>query len=334
MAVELAKLGHVALVTPDLERSFWFFHDVMGLDEVERRDGVVYLRAWGEFEHHSLSLREGPTAVDHIGLRAKRPDDVELLAGELERSGIEVTRVEDGVEAGQGAAIRFLSPSGHPLEVYYDIAKPKAPEEIRSRLKSNNASAWRRGLSPRRIDHVNLTTTDVESGQAWLCEQLGFRLREYLRPANRPMAAAFLAVTSQVHDVALARDLGGGEGRFHHLAYWFDSLGDVMRAADIVKEHGDLTIDLGPGMHGVSRGFYCYLKDPGSGHRVELFSGGYHIFDPDWEPLEWTSAEFVEANSWWGPHYRPTGDHPMDTTTPCIVAPEGAGTFAEAGAQA
>lgn len=27
---EISKLGHVALVTPDLEKSLWFFRDVIG----------------------------------------------------------------------------------------------------------------------------------------------------------------------------------------------------------------------------------------------------------------------------------------------------------------
>ena len=62
---EIAKIGHAALVTPDLEASHHFVHDLLGLDEVERRDGTIYYRAWGEFEHHSLSLRE-EALQDHM----------------------------------------------------------------------------------------------------------------------------------------------------------------------------------------------------------------------------------------------------------------------------
>lgn len=318
MVGELAKLGHIALVTPDLERSLWFFEDVLGLDEVERRDGTVYLRAWGEFEHHSLSLREGPTGVEHIGWRATGADKLATIAERLTRMGTDVTWIDDEEEAGQGRAIRFTTPTGHPFEIYYDVAKPPAPRQIRARLKSNQASAFRRGLSPRFLDHVNLASTDPHAGQAWMQELLGFRLRECVKPQGTEIAGAWLAVTSQVHDLALIRDPNGLEGRFNHLSYMFDTPNDVMRACDMLREY-DLPIELGPGMHGVSRGFYCYLKEPGSGHRVELFSGGYHIFDPDWEPVVWTEPDLEAAGSWWGPEWLPAPENPTSTTTPCVV---------------
>ena len=54
---------------------------------------------------------------------------MEGFAGQLEGAGVAVTRVEPGEEAGQGAAIRFTTQGGHPFEIFYDIDKPKAPEE-------------------------------------------------------------------------------------------------------------------------------------------------------------------------------------------------------------
>jgi catechol 2,3-dioxygenase len=48
MTAALAKLGHVALSTPDLARSYEFFHDILGLERVEEHEGTVYLRGWGE----------------------------------------------------------------------------------------------------------------------------------------------------------------------------------------------------------------------------------------------------------------------------------------------
>src|SRR5919206_4690086 len=129
----LSKVGHIALVTPDIERSLWFFRDVIGLDEVERAGDTVYLRAWGEFEHHSLSLREGEAAVEHIGLRAAGPDAVAEIAARMEAQGVAVTRVEAGEETGQGEAIRFHSPHGaHPFEVYWEMDRPALPPEQRS----------------------------------------------------------------------------------------------------------------------------------------------------------------------------------------------------------
>src|SRR3990172_13131489 len=54
----IAQLAHVELLTPHLEQSLWFFHDVLGLEETARRSGSVYLRAYEDFYHHTLKLTE------------------------------------------------------------------------------------------------------------------------------------------------------------------------------------------------------------------------------------------------------------------------------------
>lgn len=319
MTPALTKLGHVALATPDLDRSRWFYRDVIGLDETADVDGTIYLRGWGEFEHHSLSLREGPTGIDHFGWRASAADDIEAWSERLRAAGIAVEHVEAGVEAGQGDAIRFVTPSGHPFEIYFEIERPDAPQELRSRLKSNVSRAHRRGASPRRLDHINVATRDVPGGMDWLEQMLGFRVREKITAGSRGMVSAWSAVTSQVHDLALTRDLTGGDGTLHHIAYLFDSREELMLGADVLREEG-IKIELGPGMHGIARSMFCYVRDPGSGHRFELYAGGYHVFDPDWEPIEWTAEEIEAGLVWWGPEYHPGRGHSFDETTPCLPA--------------
>ncbi|WP_197409752.1 VOC family protein, partial [Haloferax profundi] len=114
MAPEVARLGHVALETPDLEESLTFFRDIAGLEEVERVGGTSYLRAVDEYDHHSLSLTQSESAgVDHIGWQTAQPEHVDAYSERLEQLGIDVTRVDAGTEPGQGEAIRFEAPHGH-----------------------------------------------------------------------------------------------------------------------------------------------------------------------------------------------------------------------------
>ena len=56
---DVAHLGRVELLTPDLPSSLEFFVDVLGMDEVERVGDSVYLRAWGDYERASLQLTGG-----------------------------------------------------------------------------------------------------------------------------------------------------------------------------------------------------------------------------------------------------------------------------------
>ena len=187
----VAKLGHVALVTPDLERSTWFFRDIVGLEETDRDGDTVYLGAWGDFEHHSLSLTAGEEAwMDHVGWRASSPEAVDATAALLEEQGVAVEQVEPGRERGQGRAIRFAVPgSGHPFELYWDMDKACAPEDRRSRLKNNAYRAYGHGISPRRIDHVNVWTADADAGARWLVDTLGFKVREEARMGGNLWAA-------------------------------------------------------------------------------------------------------------------------------------------------
>ncbi|HEX4107345.1 MAG TPA: VOC family protein [Solirubrobacteraceae bacterium] len=319
----IAKLGHVAIITPDIEKSLWFFRDVLGLETVAQDAERVYLRGWGEFEHHSLSLAEGAEAgIDHVGWRASAPEDVAAYADRFSATGVEFDRIDPGTETGQGEAIRFLLPEGgdHPFEIYYDIEKPLLPEERRSRLKNQTAKSWARGASVRCIDHVNLWTANPEPPAEWMANELGFKHREMVRLTAGPMVGTWMSVTSLVHDVALFGNPSGDTGRFHHVAYYLDNWQDVLRAMDILAEE-NIPVDLGPGRHGISQAFFCYVKDPGSGHRVELFSGGYHIFDPDWEPVVWNETELAEGLIWWGPEYMPGQLPAMDGTTACRPAP-------------
>ena len=301
MLPEIAKLGHIALVTPDLKKSLWFFSEVLGLEETEVVDGTHYLRAWGDFEHHTLSLRQGEKSlVDHIGWRTKRPEDVAKFAELLTEAGTEVKWIEAGEEAGQGSAIRFKLPSQHIFEIYYDMEKTQPDLDRKSVLKNQTYKSWRKGISPRRIDHVNLSTSlDASIIHNFLIEKLGFKMREYIELSEGNVLVGWLSVTPLVHDVALGTEPNAPTpNRLNHLAYWLDNAQDILRAADILSEEGIEFI--GPGKHGVSQAIYLYVKDPGSGHRVELFSNSYLIFEPDWEPIKWTPEELRVGVTYWG----------------------------------
>ena len=305
-APEIAKLGHVALVSADLEKSLWFFRDTIGLEETEVVDGVHYLRAWGDFEHHTLSITAGETSyIDHIGWRTKRREDVATFAKLLEDAGTEVRWIQAGEEVAQGEAIRFELPSGHRFELYYDMEKTPADESRKSVLKNQTYKSWAKGVSPRRIDHVNLQTSEDNSEIVkYLQEALGFKLREYFVNPDDVQVASWLSVTNLVHDVAIMSTPRSKEpNEMHHIAYWLDNAQDLLRAADILCEAEVQFV--GPGKHGISQAMYIYVKDPGSGLRLEIFTNSYLIFEPDWEPVKWTYEEYLKNGSaYWGDRRR------------------------------
>ena len=50
------RIGRVELKVLDLEKSVDYYTNVIGLEETGRMGDSVYLKAWDEFDHHSVIL--------------------------------------------------------------------------------------------------------------------------------------------------------------------------------------------------------------------------------------------------------------------------------------
>jgi len=289
----IAKLGHVATHTPDLEKSIWFFRDVLGFQLVERDGGVAHFRGLRDWEHHTLSvIASDRRGVDHVAFRTKTPEALDDLAAQFEADGDDVTYVEAGEEAGQGEAIRVRK-FGHPYEFYYDVEKPDAPEGQRSGLKNRVYSeAIGNRISPRRIDHAHVQDSVSQAHADWLVDDLDFQLNERysLTDDGEPWGWWF-SVTPLPHDIAIHRREAGEPPQFDHLSYHLDSLNDLWEAANVLAEH-DIEPDGGPGKHAITSANFLYVSDPASGLCIEFFAGpGYLNFEPDWETIDWTEDE-------------------------------------------
>jgi catechol 2,3-dioxygenase len=296
MAPEVARLGHVALETPDLEASLSVFRDAVGLEEVQREGGTVYLRAVDEFDHHSLRLSVADTAgVDHVGWQTAEPEDVDRFADRLESRGIDVTRVDAGAEAGQGEAIRFEVPNGHRFELYGEEAKPQPPEGRRSTLKNRAYDpSGNHPVAPRRIDHLQIWDRRAKECADWIRDVLGFQVREYYDEADGSRWGTFLSACGAKIDLAVVQSDGGPAPAVHHVAFAVDDPNDLFAAHDVMNERG-IPVD-GIGQHGISRGEFCYVRDPASGHRIEFNTGSYLTFDPHWEPVAWEEGDISDGD--------------------------------------
>jgi len=300
MSPELARLGHVALETPDLEGSLDFFVDAVGFEEVEREGDTAYLRAVDEFDHHSIALSEAEEAgVGHVGWQTRKPEYLGEFETVLEDQGIEVTWIDAGKEAGQGEAFRFTTPTGHEFEFYYEMEKPDPPAERRSKLKNKTYDrTTTNAIAPRRIDHVQLWDPDANDFRAWLTEALNFRVQERYNRTDGSRWGTFLSANGNKIEAAVIEDEEAAMGpALHHIAYKVPSADDLFDAHDAMNEHGIPTD--GIGQHSISRGKFLYVRDPVSGHRIEFNAGGYVVFDPDWDTIEWEEGD-LEDRQWIG----------------------------------
>lgn len=286
----LSQLAHVELITPTPERSLAFWTDVVGLESTEAEGQSVYLRAWGDRFHHTLKLTEGHEArMGHIAWRAAGSEELQEAVARLEAAGAG-EGWQDG-DRGHGPAYRYHGPGGHVHEIFWEVERYVAPEELRSPFPNRPQRYLPRGTAARCIDHVTVATANPRGDAEWYRDTLGHRFMEYTTTPDNPDFAVFCMTTvcERAHDLGLVWDPTPFGGRINHFAYFVESREELLRAADVLLNR-DIAIEYGPGMHGMGEQDYLYVRDP-SGMRVELNAGGYRNYEPDWEPVRFDAVQ-------------------------------------------
>jgi len=281
--------GYIQIRVLDIDAAADYYVNRVGLHEVSREaDGRVYLRAWDEFDRHSIVLRPADMpGMDYVGFKVAGENDLDTFRRRIENAGTKVEEVAAGEQPGVGRRISFVVPSGHRVELYAEMALSE------SGPMTTNPELWRdepHGMRVTRFDHCNLHGPDIDAVVKFFTEVLDFSLTEAAQTPDGSVAAAFLSCSNKAHDIAFIRR--AEPGKFHHVAFSLESWHEVGQAADIIARY-DIPLDIGPTRHGITRGQTIYFFDP-SGNRNEVFSGGF-IYYPDNPPRVWSIDKIGKA---------------------------------------
>ncbi|WUH97169.1 catechol 2,3-dioxygenase [Spirillospora sp. NBC_00431] len=293
---EIAHVAHVELLTPEPEKSLWFFTRVMGLTENGSDGDSVYLRTWDDYEHHTLKLTAHSTSgIRRTGLRASSQEALDRRVKAIEDAGLGVGW-RDG-DPGLGPTYVFRDPDGHELEIYWESEWYRAPPELAPSLKNQAQAYPALGVCVRRLDHVNFLAADVEPSTDFLRDVLGGHPTEQIRLDDGTIAGRWVTFTNKSYDLVYTRDWTRSNGRLHHIAFATDTREDILRAADIFLDQG-VFIETGPHKHAIQQTFFLYVYEPG-GNRVELCNPCARlILAPDWKTITWTEAERAKGQAW------------------------------------
>lgn len=293
---DIAHLGHVELLTDKPDESLDFFTRVLGLSESGREGESVFLRAFDDYEFHSLKLTAAPTTgMRHAGYRTASPQALARRVAALEAMGAGLGWT-DG-DLGHGPAYRFSDPDGHEFEIYYETRRYVPPAGETPALKNQAQRVPNRAIAPRRLDHLNLLATDVGAIREFLPKALGSRVTEQIVLDDGTVGGCWFTVNNKSYDVAYTRDMTGTRGRFHHLTYAVDQREHILQAADVFLENG-VHIETGPHKHAVQQTFFLYVWEP-AGNRIELANAGARlILAPDWQTVTWTQTERLKGQAW------------------------------------
>lgn len=282
----VVRASYLELIVTDLERSRWFWVDMLGFHVTAEDDEALYLRGTEEAVHHSLILRRGPhAAAACLAYRVWEAEDLDRAEKWYLDRGCRVERRPAGATRGIGEAVRVEDPLGFTLEFFH--------ENVRTERLTWHYELHR-GANIARIDHFNICVDDAQAAFEYY-ESLGFRCSETIEDDER-LYAAWMHRKPSVHDVAFTY---GTSPRLHHTGFFVPEQHHISRLCDVFGaiEHQH-HIERGPGRHGVSNAFYVYLRDP-DGHRVEIYTSDYFTGDPDEEPLRW-SVNDMRRRDFWG----------------------------------
>jgi catechol 2,3-dioxygenase len=140
--------------------------------------------------------------------------------------------------------------------------------------------------APRQLDHVTVATSDVDAFAKWYNDVLGFRIMARTVLDEAPISVfSVLTTNEKSHDLGVVLDGSTRAGRINHYAFWVDTREELLIAADLLMENG-VPIEYGPSIHGIGEQNFLYYREP-STLRIELNTGGYRNYVPDWEPNTW-----------------------------------------------
>jgi catechol 2,3-dioxygenase len=279
----ISQMGHVALRTPDLEASVRHAIDILGLREVERSGGTVFLTCGRN--HHDLQLiASDQAAVDHFSLEATSDSAFDEILARLEREGVRIA-AKTPQEPGLSRALRFVTPDGHTVEVYAGMAKDQP------------ATYNTVGIRPRKFAHTTIAVPDIAASENFFCKVLGFipSDRMYVRAdGGTKDVAVWMRCNPDHHGLAL---IAGAAG-LRHCAWELENFSYLAVLGDHLASNG-IKLEWGPGRHGPGNNLYTYHRDP-AGNVHEHMADIERIYDDSFLGRSW-ELKPETLNLWGGP---------------------------------
>jgi len=230
-------------------------------------------------------------------------DDLERIQANLEKMGI--------ATVAQAQSVRAVDPINGvavTAEITHRLMQTQAaapPTNGPGRLERTNerVAAFDREypVTPRRLGHAVLGTTDYQASMKFFTEGVGFKVSDVIKGQG-----AFMRCSTDHHNLLVIQ---APVNFLHHTAWQVDDIDDVGRGAcKMLEAHPERHV-WGLGRHYAGSNFFWYLKDP-AGNFSEYYSDLDCIVDDQlWTPdvLEGARGLFE-----WGPPLPPSFIHPED----------------------
>jgi catechol 2,3-dioxygenase len=270
------SLGYISLAVTDLELATELAEAVLGLRRVHSNTTSRYFSSNDRQVELVLSSAARP-ALLAVGLEATNEDSFDLLKSRLSEANVKFFE-EREVYPGVAQLIRFLLPSGHPVELHSSTGE------------TNQSFYPTDGVRPRRLGHALLRVDDIPKVEAFLTEILSFRV------SDRGVGGEIVWLRcSEIHH---SINLLQGPPGLHHYAWEVDEWSVFKQLGDVLRGHHAQLV-WGPGRHGPGNNLFTYHADS-TGALVEYFADILRIENE--ATYQWRDRSDVpEWNNIWGP---------------------------------
>jgi len=276
--IPVKRLRHLALAVNDLERQRDYYRDVIGLAEIGRDQGRVFLAS--EAGQLSIVLEKAPaTGLTRLAFDLPPTLDPAELRHALLGAGLPAETCSDPAP-GCPAVLRSHDQDGRAIELHL------APHAHDNRLPLP-------GVAPLRLGHVACHAPDPAATAGFYTGNLGFRVSDWIEDRF-----VFLRCNHEHHTVNFTR---GPDARMHHMAFELRDAAHMHRAADILGGQ-KVTILWGPVRHGPGHNVAMYHRDP-EGNAIEFFYDLDSMTDEAlgfWDPRPWHRDRPQYPKTWIG----------------------------------
>jgi len=272
--LSLGGLRGIVMRAPGITATTDFYVKQWGLNVSRQEDHQVWLRGTGS-EPCIYGLKDDTVyGIDHISFWMASAAEVDAMYQQVTNKGADVFGPPDAVDDPFGGyGFELLDPDGRRLRISADVEQYAAED---------------RHAYPRKLSHVVLNSPDMDRGETWYHEVLGFRTSDY--SADQMV---FLRCANDHHAIALVR---AQYPSVNHVAFEMPGIDSFMRGIGRMKQNGQVP-SWGPGRHGPGNNPFAYFVSP-SGFVIEFTAEVQQIDEATHQPKVWSRNNPEAMDQW------------------------------------
>ena len=245
--IEVRRLGHATLTTPDLDRQVAYYTEVVGLTLLERDSKRALLASKQGFE--AIALEPGvPNALSRLAFQvAPGSRSCATMRASWQGTASRASAAA-AFRPGVAEAIVFKDPKDTLIEVFSEYVF----------AREDPAQA---GIMPLKLGHVAYRVNDVQQVVKFYTDVLGFRVSDW-----HGDTFAFLRCGPDHHTVNFVFD---EVPQLHHIAFEVKDWAEIQRACEWLAKN-NIHLVWGPGRHIIGHNVAIYHRNADK-VRVEFF---------------------------------------------------------------